>query len=210
MNRNLILAVAGVGAVSIALTGCSGKSSSGVQYDVRGTVLAKQTEYECESHSLGDSEMQVMSYGDKGGTTGSRNSNENPGSKNSDNDSSDSGLAKDADTSGSAGGTGLGSGSSATTPAHKNIKGSDTKSSPSPTKNNSRPPSSADTSKPVKIPRSKIPTGRAKKPRDYDSKWCEAEYELFIEDKNNDVFELDVPYAHYAKCDEKERFDSCV
>lgn len=64
-------------------------------------------------------------------------------------------------------------------------------------------------SAPVKVSPGQVPTGKPKKPRGYSPKYCTTEYELFI--KNGDgIFEQDVPYAHYAKCEEDEKFSSCA
>ena len=219
MKKSLMMAVSAVGAASLALTGCSSPkdssdTSSGEQYSVQGTVVGKWEEYECASHSLGDAVMEPMSYGDKGGTTGAKSSNSdsNSGSKTNKDTTSESGTSSDS----SAGGTGLGSGSSPSVPPAKDTRGGSSKSSVSPSEDKKFSPApdrtSAPTSvsKPVKVPRSKIPTGKPVKQKGYSPKWCETDYELFIENKNNEVFEQDVPYVHYAKCDKKETFDSCV
>lgn len=82
------------------------------------------------------------------------------------------------------------------------------KKSADPTKKASSSPSASAPS-PVKVSAKDVPTGKPKKPRGYSPKYCTAEYELFI--KNGDgIFEQDVPYAHYEKCTEDEKFSSCA
>jgi hypothetical protein len=62
---------------------------------------------------------------------------------------------------------------------------------------------------PVRVSPGQVPKGDPKKPKNYDSKYCTTEYELFIKN-GDDIFEQDVPYSHYIKCEEDEKFSSCA
>lgn len=65
------------------------------------------------------------------------------------------------------------------------------------------------TPKPVRIPASEVPTGKPEKPRGFSAKKCSTEYELYIENEDG-VFEQDVSYEDYEKCDKGEKFSRCV
>lgn len=96
-------------------------------------------------------------------------------------------------------------------PTPKRTKDTDDSGTSNSTKKPSAPAGSGKTfvSKPVKVPRGKVPTGKPKKPRGYSKSKCSTEYELYI--KNGDgIFEQDVLYTDYATCDKGEKFTRCT